>query len=125
MINNSQTVEDFIIANGQSESSVVDISRIRSRGFAVAIRASAWTAANLVVKLSRDNTNWYYVRNSTGDILTISNISTSQDGVYQFDSSVWSAGVAYYMKLISVNTGDSLVAANQGAERTLQVWFEV
>lgn len=102
-----------IIANGQAESDVIDISHFVGDAGVITI-PSAWTAASIGFKVSATSTGTYSaLRDEFGNIVQVTGIQTAAAGVYKLPDAL--RGVLY-LKLWSHNAG---VSANQGADRVI------
>lgn len=103
--------EGTTIANGASQSSVIDL---RSRRLKAIVMPSSWTAADFTFLASADNVTYQAVYDDNATELTVkaaaSRVLTLRD-----DISSCLEGVGY----VKLRSGTSAVPVNQGAARTV------
>lgn len=133
--NNSDAVmrQTCTIANGASKSSKIDISSIGPRGLAVLLpcTSSSWTSADVTFEVSATGSDsdgdWFPVEDAAGNPIRITGIVTTppRTGVtnllYVAPAGAWAIGAYPWLRLVSIGTGTSQAAVNQGGDRTLQV----
>lgn len=121
---------NLTIANGAHVSSVLELGALRPRGLAVLV-PHTWTAADLVIALSANNSAWHLLEDRNGSLIRLSGINTAtpltsvtgvtiSGAVYTLSADAWSAGAFPFMRFISVTAGGT-TAVNQGADRTITV----
>lgn len=103
----------FTIPAGQSESNALDISVIGARGLAALINASNWTAADLAFQVSSDGVNWHNIRDSSGNGVKITGISTSAARLYVAPAECWVVRGFKYLRVSSRSTSDFETKVNQ------------
>lgn len=100
------------IANGASLSSAIDLQDY------IPVRIdlpAAWTAANLTIQVSNDNSTYVNLYKS-GVEYQISGVSTSRGMAIPLQDGV------HMGRYIKVRSGTSGTAVNQGADRTLTIY---
>lgn len=104
-------------------SGAIDLSAIRPRGGSIII-PSTWDAADILFEISLDNATYIQVKDETGALLRINNITTNASFTYIFPAKLWSALPAPYIRFRSVAVaGTSNV--NQTAQRSLTVLWAI
>jgi len=118
------------IASGEHVSGVMSVSNVRPRGLAVLV-PHAWTAADLLIAVSPDNSTWHLLEDRNGGLVRLTGINTAtpltsvtgvtiSGGVYTLSSDTWAVGTFPFMRFISISVGGT-TAVNQGAARSITV----
>lgn len=109
------------IANGEPDSTSVDLSDRAPRG--VGVRSadwSAWTSADIKLQVSLDDSTYEDCYDETGNLIKITGLPSSGAASAIFPAGSWQAGVFPYLRVVSIDTSDE-TDENQGDDRTLNI----
>lgn len=127
MKNNNRRMETIFEANADY-SSPINIYELAPRGCNIDIESDVWTAANIVIEVSRakpgtvppayNSATWHPIKKSDG---TKAVTTISGDGSYPAPPEAWQLGTYPWMRLRSVNTSNPDTPVNQAARRVVSV----
>ena len=107
------------IESGEALSDTLIVPSPVPLGWAVEF-PNAWTAANLGVDGSDDNSNWVPIRDEFGNRVKITGIITNAVASYRLPIEAMQVGAFAYLRLASLDASDDS-AENQLGERSLKV----